>query len=184
MYVHTFMLYSTKLSRTVVLKQITISFQEPTNDPIYAEKTHFISLMRATHFSVSLSVLPTRSSKWLNINGQHGCSNTELYLCSSISTAQSRNLCTACSDSVSAAKCYKRTFQTTSTLISTNAACRLISFIFSLLRNPSHFSLYLVGQSVCLTLFNFSWHTLNASSGTLHEGQNVLMNWANWNGST
>lgn len=121
MYVHTFMLYSTKLSRTVVLKQITISFQEPTNDPIYAEKTHFISLMRATHFSVSLSVLPTRSSKWLNINGQHGCSNTELYLCSSISTAQSRNLCTACSDSISAAKCYKRTFQTTSTLISTNA---------------------------------------------------------------
>lgn len=32
----------------------------------------------------------TQSSKLSNINGQHGCSNTELYLCSSISTAQSK----------------------------------------------------------------------------------------------
>lgn len=45
--------------------------------------------MRVTQFSNLLSVLATQSSKLLNINGQHGCSNTELYLCSSVSTAQS-----------------------------------------------------------------------------------------------
>lgn len=45
--------------------------------------------MRLTQFSIFLSVPATQSSKLLNINGQHGCSNTESTYVHRISTAQS-----------------------------------------------------------------------------------------------
>lgn len=45
--------------------------------------------MRLTQFSVLISVLACQCNPLLNINEQDGCTNTELYLYSYISSVQS-----------------------------------------------------------------------------------------------
>lgn len=67
--------------------------------------------------------------------------------------------------------------------------CVLISLhvcltrVYPSAKHSSKFRAPLVGQSVSNPLQLLLTH-LDASSGTLCEGQNTLMNWANWSGST
>lgn len=160
--------------------------------------------MRLTQFSIFLSVLATQSSKLLNINGQHGCSNTELYLCSSISTAQSEissvAYCSKLTSSpwekykhlsfISTAKCSSHSahlstvkyYETFSLFTAGTTHWKLVRMQIHLIQlqcTPKFLwnsVCFLVGHDVCLTHSNFSWHTLNASNGTLREGRNTLMN--------
>jgi len=149
--------------------------------------------MRLTQFSVFLSVLASQSSILSNINGQHGCSNTELYLCSSISSVQSEisselqrvvkfSLGKKTNSCYTFKCCSCPAVHTSLALLWTfslfRASIRLVhnryaDAFHSLVthsRIPVKCSTFLVGQDVCLTHSNISWHTLIASSGTLCEG--------------
>lgn len=153
--------------------------------------THYITLMRVTHFSITLYVLSSEGSKLLNINGQHVCSNIQSCFSSYIYAAQSELTSVLwlvlSIDSENTAS-FERTFHISP---ATHAVSLQDAFKFTEVRliqmhpynHSSKFSVFLVGQGVCLTHSNFSWHTLDARNGTLCEGQNALMNWANWNSS-
>lgn len=146
--------------------------------------------MRLTQFSISLSVLSTQWSTLSNIDGQHGCSNTQLYLCLRISATHSE--ITSLLQRVDKCTQFKKNpikIQTASF----HLRQRILKNIELMYRRHNSlmasaqihllhsqillvFSACLVGQDVCLTHSNFVWHTLNSSTGTLCEGRNTLMN--------
>lgn len=152
--------------------------------------THYITLMRVTHFSITLYVLSSEGSKLLNINGQHGCSNIESCFSSYIYAVQSELtsvlwLVLGIDSLHHLSEPFTFHWQHMLFIYKMRLSSqKFVSFrcIPTIIPN-SKFGVFLVGQGVCLTHSNFSWHTLDARSGTLCEGQNTLMNWANWNSS-
>lgn len=131
------------------------------------------------------SVCSSKARKLWNINGQHGRFNIELCLCSNICVAQSYTHTFLWRVLGIKSACHQLSCDIHSThnlfvCLSLHAS---LTVMYPSAKHSSKFSASLVGQSVSNPLQLLLTH-LDASSGTLCEGQNTLMNWANWSGST